>query len=366
MIAGLALLLSAGVTYAKIDLSGFQTIYTPQLPELKKPTVVSVILPENEARFGNVILEQESDSAEPWLAITQKKENKIHITATSSLIGSKDSLTDSHYETSAEFNLDQDLGKAWVEMESDREMSSSSLSLTLDENVAIPYKIALYAWVKEGWKTVVAEKRLESDFLTFPQTKAGKWRLALEHSQPLRLKEIILNETTAGGTSGVEVRWLARPEKSYTIYTNSRHYVSVKAAEAGQLDGKEIQVIPVPLGQPDPNPVFREPDSDKDSIPDLKDNCVSTPNSDQKDVDSNSRGDACEDFDGDRMINNNDNCPDRPNQFQEDTDGDGMGDACDNEESRPTEQYPWLPWTAMGIAAILIVGMVIKTIHQKK
>ncbi len=60
------------------------------------------------------------------------------------------------------------------------------------------------------------------------------------------------------------------------------------------------------------------------------DNCPNTPNRDQKDMDGDGYGDACDDdIDGDGILNAADNCPAVANPDQKDTDGDGVGDLCD-------------------------------------
>ncbi|HUD71461.1 MAG TPA: thrombospondin type 3 repeat-containing protein, partial [Dongiaceae bacterium] len=83
-------------------------------------------------------------------------------------------------------------------------------------------------------------------------------------------------------------------------------------------------------------------DYDGDTIPNISDNCPTFANFDQKDIDVNGLGDACQilngsvqadpDLDGvptwDLATNAIDNCPDVPNPNQEDNDGDGVGNAC--------------------------------------
>jgi Thrombospondin type 3 repeat len=58
-------------------------------------------------------------------------------------------------------------------------------------------------------------------------------------------------------------------------------------------------------------------DTDKDGIPDSRDNCPKVANADQKDTDVDGIGDAC------------DNCPKVSNADQKDTNGNGIGDACE-------------------------------------
>jgi len=58
-------------------------------------------------------------------------------------------------------------------------------------------------------------------------------------------------------------------------------------------------------------------DTDKDGIPDSRDNCPKVANPDQKDTDGDGIGDAC------------DNCPKVSNPDQKDSNGNGIGDACE-------------------------------------
>lgn len=58
-------------------------------------------------------------------------------------------------------------------------------------------------------------------------------------------------------------------------------------------------------------------DQDGDGVPDVSDNCPTTPNTNQADSDNDGVGNVC------------DNCPNNANPNQADSDGDGLGDVCD-------------------------------------
>jgi len=86
-------------------------------------------------------------------------------------------------------------------------------------------------------------------------------------------------------------------------------------------------------------------DDDDDGIPNFRDNCPTVHNPDQKDMDHNGIGQACDpaelaDGDGDGVPGYKDNCHAVNNPDQLDRDGDGIGTACDPEESVPDPVEP--------------------------
>lgn len=74
-------------------------------------------------------------------------------------------------------------------------------------------------------------------------------------------------------------------------------------------------------------------DTDGDGIPNITDNCDTTPNPSQANNDGDSLGDACDpDDDNDGVADIGDNCPTTSNAQQTDTDSDGLGNACDPDD----------------------------------
>lgn len=345
----------------------FQLKYEIEVGELSKATVVSIDLPLREQEYGIAIEEQGTDLAQPWVSIRHHDPVELTVQESSPVIGDSQAFFDRDLNTSAEFDLDRDGGTAEIVFRADKEMSSQSLSLSLDDHVALPKTMTLSAMVDGKWKTVLSNYELKGSTVNFPETSSQEWKLNFTHAQPLRLLEINFHEqSTAEKSDMSEIRWLARPAARYTVYTQALSYSDLNLSERGQLQGEDLVVKALDRGTASENEDFVEPDDDEDGISNILDNCVSLANTDQNDVDNNGRGDACEDFDGDSIMNSEDNCPDHPNRYQEDEDSDGKGDACDGEESRMTEQNPWLPWAAMGITAVLILLIVMQTMKKQK
>lgn len=119
--------------------------------------------------------------------------------------------------------------------------------------------------------------------------------------------------------SGSEVR--VRPEQPLP-----RDYVSDERTWYVEMNGE-----PFPSRHFDIIVTYSDCDEDSDAVGDrTRDNCVGTHNPDQRDLDGDRAGDACDaDDDGDGVVDASDNCPWAVNADQTDWDGDRVGNACD-------------------------------------
>jgi hypothetical protein len=192
------------------------------------------------------------------------------------------------------------------------------------------------------------------DTINFPERTLRSVTIKLTHHQPLRMEKVrMLPEYESSKVA--DIRFLAQPGESYTLYSVSDRPVYIQTGEQPMLAGGKT--VPGTIGAHEQNPAYKTLDSDGDGIQDTVDNCPHITNPDQADIDANGVGDLCDDFDRDGVINPKDNCPSDPNSSQIDTDGDGKGDVCDPDESRLTEKYPWLPWVAIGFVTLIIGGL---------
>lgn len=369
MITGLFLTTALASSIKEIqeenDLTSYRTLYDVTPVEITVPTRIKVTLP-NLQNYGVAVIENETETAQPIATINETEFLTAEIKESSSVRGSTSALVDGDRTTVAEFNLDEDGGQAFVVIEFPKMLKSSSLSLELDSHVALPHKISIQAEVDGEWITVLANTKPYQTLVTFPQRTAEKWRIKFSHSQPLRLRELTFSDdTTQSKFTGDTVIWLARPGETYQLYADAATYKRIKTGESGDLlsDPEEIEETTISKGKP--NPLFTEPDDDEDGVPNYLDNCMSVSNASQVDIDDNGSGDDCDDYDRDGVINSKDNCQEYANSNQKDTDGDDIGDACDDEESRITESNPWIPWLAMGIAALAVFGLIIHTLRKK-
>jgi len=267
------------------------------------------------------------------------------------------SLFDENYTTTVDFYLNSDIGSATILIDFASAIKSSSFTLDLDNYVSLPTSITVKA-VVDGSEIVVLNKlRPNSRTITFPETVSGQWNIQLEYAQPLRISEIRFSNTF-NTISKRSVRFIAVPNSQYLIYANPE--VMIQSPENyGErpdfLASEDVKNIGTPTITS--NPSFVLSDIDKDTVPDIRDNCVNVSNQNQEDLDTNGKGDMCEDFDRDGILNSTDNCKNVSNYNQLDTDGDTIGDTCDPDESRLTEKYPAIVWGGIGIAFSVFLGL---------
>lgn len=326
---------------------------------IKVPTVVEVPFSDQYLeRLNFAVLDATSNNFEPYF-LKQDVLKYESIIGVSSLptISNIGPIMDGNLSTYADFALPENVqGIVSIILTSTDMVTSSALTTLLDNFVALPSHIEIIAMVNGQEKVVLAKKEMDQNTVNFPKTTSNKWTISYWYSQPLRISELKLVQENNLKNTLNSVRFLAQPGHSYRIYFDPDRYVSAPVGESANLSiAKDVMNLPNTSSQNNPDYVIA--DTDKDGVPDISDNCVSSPNPDQADINNNQRGDSCDDFDQDTIVNEQDNCPNNPNFDQRDTDGDGIGDVCDNQESRVTEKYPWIPWVGIGFAAAVLIGL---------
>lgn len=274
-------------------------------------------------------------------------------------------LYDNNRSTYVQYDIPSEgLHKTTWTLRYDVPVTSKKLQHIFDEQSTLPKTISFAAVANGEYKILVATKPLtSSSSIVFPETTAQEWMLTFTYDQPLSITELGLE---LSGKSTVEqsmLQFLARPGSSYRLYADPAINVFIQTEEyvSFSLSGNPMTQ---PLPKRMPNPFFQPPDRDADDILDQSDNCPSTMNGDQKDINRNGIGDACEDFDGDGTMNTTDNCPERPNRAQQDSDSDGIGDQCDPDESRLTERLSWLPWLGILLGFGIVFGLLTITMRK--
>lgn len=325
-------------------------------PAIQVPTVVEVPFTETFSnRFDFAVLDTETNTFQPYFFLEHFRTERIPVSV-SVQSGATEGIKmlDGDTQTFTEFALpESEQGQARLVLTSAKSMSLSGMTFLLDQYVALPTLVEIRALTSEGEKIVLARSPMRGATVVFPKTSAKEWAISLTYGQLLRITEVVLHEEGSGVISSPALRFLAQPGHGYQIYFDSDRSVPMRVGEAANL-ALDTDVLRLGLVTAQKNTGYTLADTDIDGVPDIHDNCVSISNADQKDVNTNDRGDICDDFDKDGVINSLDNCPNDPNYNQADIDGDKIGDVCDSEESRVTEKYPWLPWAGMGFAGLVL------------
>ncbi len=335
--------------------SAFQKYKDVSAPSIKVPTVVEVPFANDFSnRFDFAVIDTEGNVPQPYL-FTESLRSARTAVSIDRYGGENSAMLDGNTRTFTEFALPQSgQGQTRLVLMSTKPMTLSGMTFFLDQFVALPTSIEIRANTDSGEKIVLARSQMFSGFVSFPKTTAKEWTVSFTYGQMLRITEIVLNDETAGMVGSRTLRFLAQPKHNYRIYFDADRSVPMHVGEAGNLISN-IGVLRLADSPAQANAGYVLADTDSDGIPDLRDNCVSTANANQVDVDGNGRGDVCDDFDRDGIANAVDNCPNDPNYNQADIDGDKIGDVCDKEESRITEKYPWLPMAGIGFAGVVLV-----------
>jgi len=334
----------------------FQQMFTVPEQDILVPTVIEVPLPDL-AGSRTQFLVVEKSTGEYIASSFQREFETEPVSLTIKVNGTpRASLVDDDQKTNETFPVPE-TGTGLVEfyIQGTETFSASSFVIDLAKNVSLPVSAEVKATLDGTEQTVLAKTSPRSTHVRFPQVTAVNWYVAMQYIQPLRINELRFIQDDIQTDRYNNLRFLAQPDTEYQLYLDPELYVPIATTEAGNLTTDQDVLVVDETPSLQANPAFTFADSDKDTIPDQVDNCVSTANSDQVDINKNGRGDACDDFDKDGVINTLDNCQDKPNRSQADEDGDKIGDACDEEESRVTEKYAWIPWAAMG-GAILVFG----------
>jgi len=335
------------------------------------PTVFEVSIADPSFRNRDFALyEETSQTFQPVLYREKKGIAPIVFSLESESEISKGSLTalTDTLDTFVEFPVASSTEKnsVTINFRANRSLSVSGIILQLEPYGALPETIEISTVDAQNVSRIVlARTRVSDQTIRFLRTTSDYFRVSLEYGQPLRLQEISFFNEEALKLEGKSIRFLARPGEKYKLYFNADRPFSPSSGEQANLVS-DTDVEQVTGSTVLPNSFYVPADTDGDSIPDQKDNCINTANSDQKDENNNGRGDICDDYDKDGVMNSQDNCPSHPNFNQKDMDKDDIGDVCDGEESRLTERQAWLPWVVMGLGVLVVGGLFMATVRGKK
>lgn len=340
-------LLSVGGAYA-FDLSGFQNVSSIEKKDFTAPTVV-----ELSSTVAEPFLITSTDGTTPQVQ-SEVKEKIVLPSSVQACKGdvctTEPGLLDGSRDTTVDYFLAQaGTNRGSIKVTYQTPITTNQVDF---ETTADSYRPSEFSLFADG-KLILAGARPGET--KFPRITGTTFEIQFSYDKPIRF-----TEAGVGYTKNVEkrVRFVYEPGKVYQVYSGGTRKTDESLRASANLFDSTRVVTPVAVTDMRANESFREQDTDGDGVPDVRDNCANTANSDQQDGDKNGVGDACDDYDFDGVPTYKDNCPQLANPDQRDTDGDKLGDACDSEESRVTEKYKWLQWVALLLAfsAIGVMG----------
>lgn len=339
-------------------------------PQVTVPTVVEMPVSNTAFQLGDfVILEDQTGIFQSGLYREYVSGEKRQFEVTTDHVLDGAALVDNSLETWVEFPVASDGAENRVTLHvsiDDHSFVTTGFSLKLEPYVAQPRFVEVSVPGKKDIppRIILAKNLFDSNTVHFPKISSNQLDITFWYTQPLRISELSFFDHGTVQRSGA-LRFLAQPDKTYSIFFASDGPVVIERTESANLfDNRDV--VRLSTVSPVNNPAFVLSDRDGDGISDRVDNCTAESNTDQQDENENGRGDVCDDYDKDGVINIKDNCPPHPNRNQQDTDGDGIGDICDGEESRILERNAWLLWVIITVGGLIIAGLFVTTVLQYK
>lgn len=350
---------------AQTQISNYELLLEIPKQQVSEPRVAELSLPLSSGSASSYLFVDSADNNQAF-QVEQATVGETAFTVTPSS-GQGAGLTDKQNATYVEYPFvagQSNQGSLTYTFQKATEVSGIRLGFA--DFSRSPDQIQIEVVGSEDGNNIILDKTAyTSPNIRFPKKLVTNLVVTLYYSQPIRLYEADVIEEGTTATTDTLIRFIVKPNESYSLYYSPTRTFNVNISQYMNFFSEKNPLKLTNIGSFKPNPGYIPLDVDEDQIPDDKDNCPSVANPDQKDTNANTIGDVCDDTDYDGVINNIDNCLAEPNQDQRDIDGDGIGDTCDSQESRFTEQYPWLPWAAMGGVTLVISVLVIMMVRGK-
>ena len=348
---------NAQVDNSEFDGAAFQKIITISKTNVLVPTVVELpIAPHQVTQPTFAVIQNSNGKSISYYWNKASETIPVPWYVNVDEFGSLPALMDGNTNTNASFPLPSEgMGRIRMQVNANVVTTVSALTFNFQKNVQLPLSIEIEMVAGDGGtQRVLAETRMNSATVVFPEVTTNNLIITLTYDQPLRISELTVGQENPATKINAGLRFLAQPKETYTVFMNPDRLVNTPVSEGGDLRSSTGVIMLAP-GRIANNQLYKPFDSDRDGIPSDRDNCQAIANPNQSDVNSNGIGDECDDYDRDGVINSSDNCPDLPNSSQMDTDADGLGDECDDEESRLTEKYQWILWAGLGIGFLTLI-----------
>ena len=239
----------AAAVYAQTPLANFDEILQAfrKYKEIREvaisvPTVVEVPFgSEFFERYDFAVLNQTENKFEPHYFRRDTTVQKIPTTAfTIPAATAPHFMLDDNVNTHTEFLLPEDgPGTVQINLSAQSPITSSALTLLLDQFVALPTSVEIRANVDGAARIVVAKRALERQSIQFPKTTSRLWTITLTYAQPLRITELRLEQENATQVKSQGLRFLAKPNTSYRIYFDPDRRVNTPVGEIGNLASNE-------------------------------------------------------------------------------------------------------------------------------
>ena len=230
------------------------------------PKVVEVPLLGGNGNTNNYALQAVNDSTgfQPFQIRQETTETKYIVYSGTEVYDVID-LHDNNTQTYIDYPVEEPSTSQTWSFHYNQPITTNQFTFKLAQYAQEPVNIEIFKIVQDKKVIILAETNFTGSTIRFPQTSSANLKVTLNFDQPLRITEMNFNRLSVSSSRQYYLRFLARPEDLYYLYSDPATPAYLPYLETGNLlKATDVVILDAPIFEA--NSFFIPLDSDRDTI----------------------------------------------------------------------------------------------------